>query len=347
MSPRALTYSTPLASSPIISKTPVRLSFGGGGTDLEAYYARFGGLVVSATIDKYFCCVVSFRKDRKLVISSDDYGLTEECSDIEALDTEGVFGLVKAVVKSFKPREGAHIHTASDIPTGSGLGLSGAATVGTIKSISSMLGHKLSAGVIAELASAIEIDEMGRPIGKQDQFASAFGGLNEIRFEAGETVVTPLAIDAKGLRELARWTMLFFTGKSRDSASILSEQKGKTEDRHQATVTYLHEIKQYAERMMPALLSGDFVRLGELVDLSWQAKRQIVSSISSHRIEALYDAARRNGALGGKVTGAGGGGFLMLICPPKKTAAVQVALRELDARRLMFRFVSRGTHLAS
>lgn len=338
---------TPFAPAPIISRTPVRISFGGGGTDLEAYYARFGGLVVSATIDKFFCCMVSSRKDRKLVISSDDYGLTEECSDITDLDTEGVFGLIKAVVRSFKLHVGGHIHTASDIPPGSGLGLSGAATVGTIKAISSMLGRRLSAGVIAELASAIEIDEMGRPIGRQDQFACAFGGLNEIRFEPGETVVKRLAIDTKGLRELARWTMLFFTGKSRDSASILREQRSKTEARHQATVAYLHEIKEYAEGMIPALISRDFMRLGELVDLSWRAKRQIVSSISSPRIESLYRAARQNGAVGGKITGAGGGGFLMLICPPDRTAVVQAALEELGGRRLRFRFVSRGTHLAS
>ncbi len=334
-------------SSIIVSKTPVRISFGGGGTDLEAFYARFGGLVVSATIDKYFRCVVSLRRDSRLVITSADYGLTEECDDIGNVDIKGVFGIVKAVIRAFSPPTGLQIHTASDVPPGSGLGLSGAATVGAIKAVSAILGKRLSAGVIAELASTIEIEELKRPIGKQDQYASAFGGLNEVRFSTSETTVTPLVIDSRRLRSLEAWTMLFFTGKSRDSATILSEQREKTASGHRATVGYLREIKRLAERMKSAFLSDDLATVAELVDLSWRAKKRIVSTISSSHIDELYESAKRNGALGGKITGAGGGGFLMLICPPEKAAAVEAELAELKAQRLKFRFVARGSHIAN
>ena len=347
MSPKPSVLSSAFTSPLVVSKTPVRISFGGGGTDLRAFYARFGGLVISATIDKYFCCVVSLRKDPRLVITSADYGLTEEYDDIGKVDTKGVFGLVKAVIRAFGPPVGLQIYTASDVPPGSGLGLSGAATVGTIKAVSAMLGKRLRADVIAELASTIEIEELKRPIGKQDQYASAFGGLNEVRFSASETTVTPLVMDRRRLRKLEEWTMLFFTGKSRDSATILAKQREKTARGHQATIGYLREIKQLAERMKSAFLSDDLATLGELVDLSWQAKKQIVSTISSSHIDELYEAAKRNGALGGKITGAGGGGFLMLVCPPETAAPVEAALAELKVQRLKFRFVARGTHIAN
>ncbi|MBN2209679.1 MAG: GHMP kinase [Candidatus Coatesbacteria bacterium] len=338
---------TVFPSQLIVSKTPVRISFGGGGTDLAAFYAKSDGLVISATIDKYFCCVVSLRRDSRLVITSADYGICEECDDVSKVDARGVFGLVKAVVRAFRPPVGLDIHTASDIPPGSGLGLSGAATVGTIKAVSAILGRKLPAGPIAELASTIEIEELKRPIGKQDQYASSFGGLNEIRFSLSGTTVTPLGLDGSRLRRLEKWTMLFFTGKSRDSATILLEQRGKTARGHHETLEYLREIKELAERMKSALLSDDLARLGELVDSSWQAKRRIVSTISSSRIDELYETAKRNGAFGGKITGAGGGGFLMLVCPPENGAAVETALTELEAQRLKFRFVARGAHIAN
>jgi len=336
-----------LPSQLIVSKTPVRISFGGGGTDLAAFYAKFDGLVISATIDKYFRCVVSLRRDLRLVITSADYGVTEECDDVSKIDARGAFGLVKEVVRAFRPPVGLDIHTASDVLPGSGLGLSGAATVGTIKAVSAILGRRLSPGAVAELASTIEIDQLKRPIGKQDQYASAFGGLNEIRFSASGTTVAPLGIDRRRLQRLEKWTMLFFTGKSRNSASILSKQRGKTARGHRDTLEYLHEIKELAERMKSALLSDNLASLGELVDLSWQAKRRIVSTISSSRIDQLYETAKRNGALGGKITGAGGGGFLMLVCPPENTAAVEAALAELEAQRLKFRFVARGAHIAN
>ncbi|MBN1591801.1 MAG: GHMP kinase [Candidatus Coatesbacteria bacterium] len=334
-------------TTPTISRTPVRLSFGGGGTDLKAFYAKYGGLVISATIDKYFFCVASARRDSKLVISSADYNLTEEHEEIGNLDTEGTFGLIKAVVSQFRPPMGLRIHTVSDIPHGSGLGLSGAATVGTIKAVSALLGKMLSAGAVAELASIIEIDELKRPIGKQDQYASAFGGLNEIRFAEDEVTVTPLWIKKGCLKRFENWAMLFFTGKSRNSATILSRQTEETAKGHKPTIDQLQAIKMLAEEMGEAFLKEDFEKIGHLIDASWQAKRQIVSSITSSSIDELYEAAKREGALGGKITGAGGGGFLLLICPPSKGPAVEAALSEMNAERLGFGFVSKGTHIIS
>lgn len=345
--PKPMISKSLFSACPIVSKTPVRISFGGGGTDLEAFYSRAKGLVVSTTIDKYFYCFTSRRADRKLVVSSADYDLTEEHESAEDVDSDGVLGLIKAVVRSFAPSFGVHIHAASDIPPGSGLGLSGAATVGTIKAISVMMGKRLSHGVIAELASTIEIDRLKRPIGKQDQYASAFGGLNEIEFSGDEVTVSPLLTSGQDLRELAGWAMLFFTGKSRDSATILSKQKGRTAQGHEDTLRFLLEIRQHAQRMKAAILAHDFVHLGELIDASWSAKKRIVSTISSPRIDELYDLSKRHGAIGGKITGAGGGGFLMLICPPKKRAAVSKALADVNVHQLPFRFVSRGTHIAS
>ena len=330
-----------------VSKTPARLSFGGGGTDLKAYYARHGGLVISGAIDKYFVSVVSGRADKKLVISSADYDRVEEYDSIDAINTDGVFGLMKAVVETFRPGFGLRMHSTSDIPPGSGLGLSGAATVGTIKAVSSLLGKRLSPAEIAEVASYIEIDQLRRPIGKQDQYASTFGGLNEIEFSSDSVTVSPLSISAQSLRELGRWTMLYFTGKSRDSASILSEQTGKTSRGQEGAIDALHQIKERARQMKAAILDGDYVRLGELVHASWQAKKSIVDTISSSKIDDIYGLARKEGAIGGKICGAGGGGFLMLICAPEKQATVEAALKKVRLDRLRFKFTKRGTHIAS
>jgi len=333
--------------SPVVSKTPVRVSFGGGGTDLEAYYSRFGGLVISATIDKYFWCMLATRRDRRLVIRSADYDVSESCDQIGQLEFDGVLGLIKAVVAHFSPGFGLEVFTASDVSPGSGLGLSGAATVGTIKALSAITGRPLSKRHLAELASTIEIERLGRPIGKQDQYASAFGGLNEIRFSSDGVAVARLKIGSNLLSQLQSWTMLFFTGKSRDSASILQTQERKTSIGDDATLSLLHRIKTAAAQMREALLEGDVVGFGQLVHASWEAKRRIVQGISSSSIDRLYRLALDNGAIGGKVTGAGGGGFLMLICPPKAQPAVEKVLSREGIRRLAFRFVSTGSHLAN
>ena len=219
--------------------------------------------------------------------------------------------------------------------------------MGTIHVVSILLGNELSCGEIAELASHIEIDVHKRPIGKQDQYASAFGGFNEIRFSSDGVTVTPLDVDAEGLAELSLWTMLFYTGKSRDSATILSRQTGQTKKGQPKTVQSLHEIKARAEEMKQALVKRDFVLLGQLIDASWQAKKALVDGISTERIDELYGCAIREGAIGGKITGAGGGGFLMLIRPPDKQADIEEQLTQMGLIGMPFSFTSNGTRIVS
>jgi D-glycero-alpha-D-manno-heptose-7-phosphate kinase len=329
----------------LIARAPVRISLGGGGSDLEAYYGRYGGCVISATIDKYFYVFLNVMEDEDLQITSSDYRTFYRHGNNHALVTDGDLALPKAILNEFGIQKGVSIFLASQIPPGTGLGSSSAVAVATIKAIATVCGLSLSKHQIADLACRVEIDKLGMPIGKQDQYAAAFGGLNFFTFTSERVGVEPVAVEPETRRELNQNLMLFFTGSSRDSAKILKEQKGSSENDDPEVIGALHAVKEMALEVKARLEQGDLTRFGQLLDLNWQRKKRFASGITNPLIDECYSVALANGALGGKITGAGGGGFLMLYCEPGHQGVVTSALEARGLRRMDFRFETDGARV--
>ncbi len=289
----------------LIARAPMRISFGGGGTDLEAYYAKYGGLVVSTAINKYFYAIFTTDESDDLQVISADYRSLFRHSPYDDLFWDGDLALPKAVLHHFGIRRGINLFVASEVPPGTGLGSSSAAAVTMVRAISTLIEQPMIKQEVAELASYIEITKMGMPIGKQDQYAAACGGLNKITFTSQGVTVEPLNIESDVRQTLERRLMLFFTGSSRESTSILKHQRKSTEERDESVLQALHNIKRIAIDMQAGL--DEFARL---LDYSWREKRHLAPGLSTNRIDTSYQLALEHGASAGKITGAGGGGFL-------------------------------------
>ena len=235
----------------------MRISFGGGGTDLEAYYAKYGGLVISTAINKYFYAIITTEDADDLQVISADYRSLFRHSPYNDLFWNGDLALPKAILHHFGIRRGINLFVASEVPPGTGLGSSSAAAVTMVRAISTLLEQPMTKQQVAELASSIEISKMGMPIGKQDQYAAAFGGLNKITFSSEGVTVEPLKIARDVLQTLENRLMLFFTGSSRESTSILKHQRKSTEDRDDAVLQALHHIKQVDVEVQACLERGN------------------------------------------------------------------------------------------
>jgi D-glycero-alpha-D-manno-heptose-7-phosphate kinase len=325
-------------------RAPVRISFGGGGTDLAAYYNRFGGFVVSAAIARYAYVAVGPSEDGCTRIVSADYGVEERFARGEVPPVEEPLALPKGALAWFAARgegvclrDGVDLFLRADVPPGTGLGSSSAMAVALFGALAARVGMPADAARLAELASWLEIERLDRPIGKQDQYASAFGGLNAIEFTPDGVRVRRLALPAATVAALDARLLLFSTGRRRDSAAILRGQRADTGAKP-ATIEGLHRIKALAGEMRDALAGGELDEFGRLLDRGWQEKRRLSSAISSAAIDGWYDAARAAGALGGKITGAGGGGFLLLYCPLPAQEAVRAAMAKRGLRELPFTF---------
>lgn len=320
----------------------MRISFGGGGTDLEAYYAKYGGLVISSAINKYFYAVITTDESDDLQVISADYRSLFRHSPYNDLFWDGDLALPKAILHHFGIRRGINLFVASEVPPGTGLGSSSAAAVTMVRAISTLVEQPLTKQQVAELASYIEIGKMGMPIGKQDQYASAFGGLNKITFSSEGVTVEPLHIDLDVRKTLERRLMLFFTGSSRESTSILKHQRKSTQDRDEVVLQALHNIKRVAVDVQSCLERGDLDEFARLLDYAWQEKRRLAPGLSTGFIDELYTLALEKGASAGKITGAGGGGFLMLYCHEEAQDIVTTALEERGLKRMNFHFDQQG-----
>ncbi|OLB41436.1 MAG: hypothetical protein AUG45_00325 [Ktedonobacter sp. 13_1_20CM_3_54_15] len=326
----------------LIARAPMRISFGGGGTDLEAYYAKYGGLVISSAINKYFYAVITTDESDDLQVISADYRSLFRHSPYNDLFWDGDLALPKAILHHFGIRRGINLFVASEVPPGTGLGSSSAAAVTMVRAISTLVEQPLTKQQVAELASYIEIGKMGMPIGKQDQYASAFGGLNKITFSNEGVTVEPLHIDLDVRKTLERRLMLFFTGSSRESTSILKHQRKSTQDRDEVVLQALHNIKRVAVDVQSCLERGDLDEFARLLDYAWQEKRRLAPGLSTGFIDELYTLALEKGASAGKITGAGGGGFLMLYCHEEAQDIVTTALEERGLKRMNFHFDQQG-----
>lgn len=294
----------------IRSRAPLRISFGGGGTDVEPFPTRKGGAVLNSTIDKYVYTTVSPRPDGKLVVNSLDMGVSEEVKDF-------VYGskidLVKAVLKIFSVSGGAEVSINSETPPGSGLGGSSTVVVSLIGALQKWLGLPRDNYHIARLAYRIEREELGIKGGYQDQIAASFGGFNFIELNSGgKFIVTPLRVDEDIIDELQTNLLLCNIGRTRSSSDVIerqvkSLQSGDNEE-------YLEKMKKFCYQMKDSLLTGNLEEFVFLMDQTWQEKRKLAEGISNPEIDALYNTARIAGAKAGKVTGAGGGGHMLFYC---------------------------------
>lgn len=316
----------------IIVQTPLRISFFGGGTDFPSFFREEGGCVLSSAIDKYIFVSVKERFDEKLRIG---YTQTEMVDSVDEIQHE----LIREALRMTGIGSSIEVATMGDIPSeGSGLGSSSTVTVGALHALYTYLGEIVSAETLARQACHIEITRLKKPIGIQDQYIAAYGNLRYIEFMPdGQVKVEKVLLDTESRRALNDRFLLFFTGVSRKADNILKEQKENMKER----IHVLREIKQMVHEAREVLASGDFDTFGQLMHESWKLKKSLAGSITNGGIDEMYELARRCGATGGKLTGAGGGGFLLLYVPYEKQSAVRKAL--CGFRELPFRLESDGT----
>lgn len=324
-------------SSVIISRTPLRISFVGGGSDLPAYYRQAGGAVVSTTINQYIYITVNRKFDAKIRAS---YSLTEMVDSVDELRHE----LIREALRLLGISGGIEITSISDIPSrGTGLGSSSSYTVGLLNALYAYLGQHAGAERLAREACEIELDRCGKTIGKQDQYIAAYGGLQFIQFNDDESVfVDPIICQPQTRQALARGLLILYTGLTRSADGILKDQAAQMAH-NPAKRALVQRMVALAEQLRNALRDNDLLAFGEILHEGWEAKRRLTDHISNRQIDEWYAHARRAGALGGKLLGAGGGGFLLLYAPPERHAAILSALPEL--RPLAFRFESQGSKI--
>jgi D-glycero-alpha-D-manno-heptose-7-phosphate kinase len=331
----------------LIVRSPVRISFGGGGTDLPAYYERFGGAVLSTSINKYFYTILQKRADGKIQIISSDLRVVESWKDISRMDVKrSALEIPLSVLKALRCDLSVDLFLASEIVAGTGLGSSASVCVGVLKTLATYLDLPFSKYALAERSFHIARNILGKPVGKQDEYAAAFGGLNFITFnQDGTTLVEPVPLRSDLLREFEGNLMLFFTGAAHNSWKLLQEQERSTNKGIGSAVESLHELRELAKQMRRTLLKGDLRAFGDMLHEGWEAKKLISSQISNPLIDEAYASARRNGALGGKITGAGGGGFLLLFCEEKLQGKVRDAMAKLELREMAFELDFQGAEV--
>ena len=316
----------------IITQTPLRISFLGGGTDFRDYYLQEEGCVLSSAIDKYVFVIIKERFDDKIRVG---YTKTEMIDSLNEVQHE----LVRETLRKTGITKRIEVATMGDVPsTGSGLGSSSTVTVGLLNAMYTYLGETRDAATLAQEACEIEIEVLGKPIGKQDQYIAAYGSMRFFRFQPNERVeIETIELEDNEKRRFNQNLMLFFTGVTRKSSTILTEQRANTNDH----LEVLRQMKSLALEARKCIIEGAFDEFGAILHQGWECKKQLASKITNSQIDEIYRLARRAGAIGGKITGAGGGGFLLLYCPQEKQDDVRAALHHL--RELPFRLERDGT----
>jgi D-glycero-alpha-D-manno-heptose-7-phosphate kinase len=322
----------------IISRTPLRISFVGGGTDLPAFYDKHGGAVVSTAVDKWIHVVVARRFEGDIRVS---YSRTEIVPTSSQLEHE----LVREGLRLTGMPRGIDVVTLADMPSGTGMGSSSAVTVGALAALYAFQGVYRSPLALAEEAAHIEIESLGKPIGRQDHYAAAVGGFNLIEFmpRGGGVRVSPVVCPPETLKRVHRSLALFYVGGERAAAAMLSGQKSAIEQADRGAIEALKKMRDLAYELRDRLSRGEPEALGPLLDQNWQLKRLLGDGISNPYIDELYERAKDAGATGAKLLGAGSSGFLLVVAPLDRQASVRANLGEL--REIRFRFASRGTHI--
>jgi D-glycero-alpha-D-manno-heptose-7-phosphate kinase len=324
----------------IITRSPLRISLGGGGTDLPSYYQKHTGFLIAAAIDKYVCITLHHTFVPELIIK---YSKLERVGSIEEVNHPIVREAMRLLAVE---GSGLEITSMADIPAGTGLGSSGSFTTALLKALHTHKKNLVHPRELAEQACHIELDRLHEPIGKQDQYIAAYGGLTCFQFlPNGQVEAWPLRISPETLYNLEDNLLLFFTGYSRSASSILKEQDDKSKQRDQSMVDNLHFVKELGYQSKEALEKGDLVRFAELMNVHWEHKKKRSGGMSNGDINRWYELARENGALGGKLIGAGGGGFLMFYAEDKPR--LRRAMADTGLREVRFRFDFEGTRVVA
>lgn len=313
----------------IVTKTPLRISLVGGGSDLHEFYKNHPGEVISTTINKYVYVMVNWRFDGCIRIS---YSHSETVESIDGVEHE----IAREALRKTGVRNGIEIGYMGDFPVGkagTGLGASSALTIGLLHALRALKGEKVENKKLAEEACEIEIDILGRPIGKQDQYASACGGWNHITFHSDESVeITPVRMSKEGEQELEKNLLMFHTGLNTKSSEVLTEQKKNTKEK----IETIKEMVGLVGRAKKVLEEGNTRYIGELLNENWMRKKTLAKEITNPFIDEMYEKARSAGALGGKILGSGGGGFLLFYVEDEKKGAVREALKNLQEITIAF-----------
>jgi len=318
----------------IITRTPFRISFIGGGTDFREFYKTTPGIVISTAINKYMYITVKRRFEDTFRIS---YHKTEIVNKVKEIEHP----IVREALKLTGTKEGVEVTSIGDIPAGTGLGSSSSFTVGLLNALFALQGKLKSAEELASLASHIEINILKEPIGKQDQYVAAYGGIKKIQFNSNESVfVDSIIIKPQVIKKLKENLVVLYTGQKRKASSILHEQK----DNSHKNTGHLNKIKDLTLEFYNCLMSGrDLSRIGILLNESWLLKKELSTQISNSQLDEIYKKALKSGALGGKILGAGGGGFLLLYCPKEQQSKLRYSLRKL--RELDFSLEPQGSKI--
>lgn len=324
----------------IIVRSPLRITFGGGGTDLPSYYREHEGFLVAAAIDKYVYITVHETFQDEIIIKYSEMERTTRVDDIR----HPIFR--EALRMAALPRLNVEITSMADIPAGTGLGSSGSFTTALLKALHIHAGRPIQSGELAELACTIEIDILGEPVGKQDQYIAAHGGITAFRFlRDGSVKVEPLAIREETRQDLGDNLILFFTGFSRSASAVLRDQDERSKKRNVDMIENLHYVKSLGTKSREALEGGDLRAFAELMNEQWQWKKRRSSGMSNGSIDEWYQLAMRNGAIGGKLIGAGGGGFLLFYAENRNQ--LRQAMTQTGLREVRFRFDLEGTKVVA
>lgn len=330
------------------SKAPLRIGLAGGGTDVSPYSDQFGGAILNATVSLFAYANIEPLAEKKIIVQALDRKEEQQFEWSTKLPIDGTLDLLKGVYnriyKDYQlPAAGFRLSTFVDAPAGSGLGTSSTLVVAIIGAFAEWLKLPLGDYDIAHYAYKIEREDLKLTGGKQDQYAAMFGGVNFMEFyEDDKVIVNPLRIRPEYLHELENNLVLYFTATSRESASIIDEQVKNVNNKNEKSIEAMHQLKEQARMMKEALLKGRLNEFGEILDFGFQQKRRMAHNISNNRIEEIYEAAKKSGATGGKISGAGGGGFMIFYCPGNTHHAVIEALKKFGGEVKNYTFTKYG-----
>lgn len=330
------------------SKAPLRIGLAGGGTDVSPYSDLYGGAILNATVSLYAYANIEPLQENAIILNTMDRKEEQRFEWNERLPIDGKLDLLKGVYNRIQreygmPMTGFRLSTFVDAPAGSGLGTSSTLVVAIVGAFAEMLRLPLGEYDIAHLAYEIERKDLNMAGGRQDQYAATFGGVNFMEFLAGDKViVNPLRIKQQYLFELENNLVLYYTSTSRESARIIEKQSENVVQKKEKSIEAMHQLKNQAQRMKEALLKGRVNEIGEILDFGFQQKRQMAEGISNSLIDEIYEAAKKSGASGGKISGAGGGGFMTFYCPDNTKYAVIETLAKFGGYVKNYQFVDHG-----
>ncbi len=330
------------------SKAPLRIGLAGGGTDVSPYSDLYGGAILKATISLYANATLEPLTENRIILEAIDRHEVQEFDLAKELPINGTLDLLKGVYNRIQKdyglkQQGFRLSTYVDAPAGSGLGTSSTLVVAVLGVFAEMLRLPMGEYEMAHYAYEIERKDLGLAGGKQDQYAATFGGVNFMEFEKGDKVIiNPLRVKQEHLLELENNLMLYYTSTSRESAEIIKKQSRNVTENKGASIEAMHQLKEQARQMKEALLKGKLNEIGQILDFGFQQKRQMAEGISNSGLEEIYEVAKKAGATGGKISGAGGGGFMIFYCPINTKYKVKEQLKRLGGKQYHYQFTKHG-----